>query len=60
VSAQAVLPNHLTNAPRKPFTGPDPAKPPAHLFSSQASGLIVRLPDWTYPVVINTTTGQVR
>ncbi len=29
-------------------------------FSSQAGGLIVRLPDWTYPVVINTTTGQVR
>ena len=23
-------------------------------------GLIVRLPDWTYPVVIDTTTGQVR
>jgi hypothetical protein len=31
----------------------------AQLFSGQATGLIVRLPDWTYPVVIDTTTGQV-
>jgi hypothetical protein len=32
----------------------------AQLFSDQIAGLIVRLPDWTYPVVIDTTTGQVR
>jgi hypothetical protein len=32
----------------------------AQLFSDQVAGLIVRLPDWTYPVVIDTTTGQVR
>jgi hypothetical protein len=31
----------------------------AQLFSGQATGLIVRLPDWTYPVVIDTNTGQV-
>ena len=31
----------------------------AQLFSGQATGLIVRLPDWAYPVVIDTTTGQV-
>ena len=31
----------------------------AQLFSGEVSGLIVRLPDWTYPVVIDTTTGQV-
>ncbi len=27
VSAQAALPNYLMNAPRKPFTGPDPGRP---------------------------------
>jgi hypothetical protein len=32
----------------------------AQLFSDQVAGLIVRLPDWTYPVVIDMTTGQVR
>ena len=26
---------------------------------ARPAGLIVRLPDWTYPVVIDTTTGQV-
>jgi hypothetical protein len=30
------------------------------LFSDQVAGLIVRLHDWTYPVVIDTGTGQVR
>jgi hypothetical protein len=39
---------------------PLPLSGTAQLFSGQAAGLIVRLPDWTYPVVINTTTGQVR
>ena len=32
----------------------------AQLFSDQVAGLIVRLPDWTYPVVIVTMAGQVR
>ena len=31
----------------------------AQLFSGEVSGLIVRLPDWAYPAVIDTTTGQV-
>jgi len=39
---------------------PPPRVGSAQLFSGQVSGLIVRLPDWTYPLVINTTTGQVR
>jgi hypothetical protein len=39
---------------------PMPLTGTARLFSGQAAGLIVRLPDWTYPVVIDTTTGQVR
>jgi len=38
---------------------PPPIAGTAQLFSSEASGLIVRLPDWTYPVVVVTTTGQV-
>ena len=33
VRAQAVLPNRLMNAPRKPFTGPEPGRP-AH-FSAK-------------------------
>src|SRR3954447_7178251 len=32
----------------------------AQLFSDQVAGLIVRLADWTYPVVIDTMTGQAR
>ena len=38
---------------------PPPIVGTAQLFSGEATGLIVRLPDWTYPVVIDTTTGQV-
>jgi hypothetical protein len=38
---------------------PPPILGTAQLFSGQASGLIVRLLDWTYPVVFDTTTGQV-
>ena len=38
---------------------PPPLVGTAQLFSGEATGLIVRLPDWTYPVVIDTTTGQV-
>ena len=30
------------------------------LFSAEATGLAVQLPDWQYPVVIDTTSGQVR
>jgi hypothetical protein len=32
----------------------------AQLFGGEVAGLIIRLPDWTYPVVIYTATGQVR
>ena len=39
---------------------PMPVLGTAQLFSGEAAGLIVRLPDWTYPVVIDTTSGQVR
>ena len=30
------------------------------LFSSEATGLMVRLPGWEYPVVIDTLTGTMR
>ena len=30
------------------------------LFSGEVSGLAVQLPDWQYPVVCDTATGQVR
>ena len=29
------------------------------LFSGEAAGLLFRLPDWLYPAVIDTATGQV-
>jgi len=32
----------------------------ANLYSGKAKGLIVQLPGWTYPVVIDTTTGTVQ
>jgi hypothetical protein len=38
---------------------PFPVAGTAQLFSSHATGLIIRLPDWTYPVVVDTTSGQV-
>jgi hypothetical protein len=38
---------------------PPPLHGTAQLFSGEATGLIVRLPDWTYPIVVDTTTGQV-
>lgn len=36
-----------------------PAHGTAELFGSSATGHIVRLPGWQYPVVINPTTGQI-
>ena len=34
-----------------------PEQGTAELFSGNATGLIVRLPGWTYPIVIDTLTG---
>jgi hypothetical protein len=36
-----------------------PAMGTAQLFSGEASGLIVQLPGWQYPIVIDTLTGAV-
>ena len=34
-----------------------PIQGTAHLFSGEATGLIVQLPEWQYPVVIDTQNG---
>jgi hypothetical protein len=39
---------------------PEPVQGTADLFSGQASGLLVKLPNWLYPAVIDTATGQIR
>jgi hypothetical protein len=42
------------------LTLPEPATGTAELYSGRATGLIVQLPDWAYPVVIDTDTGTIR
>ena len=39
---------------------PEPAHGTATLFEGQATGLLVRLPDWLYPVVCDVRTGELR
>ena len=39
---------------------PAPAMGTAQLYGGQAEGLLVRLPDWLYPIVIDPSTGTVR
>src|SRR3954452_19554155 len=38
---------------------PEPVQGTAQLFSGEATGLIVRLPGWTYPAVFDTASGAV-
>jgi hypothetical protein len=38
----------------------EPVQGTTRLFSSEASGLIVQLPDWQYPIVADLGTGQVQ
>jgi hypothetical protein len=38
----------------------DPVHGTAKLFSGQATGWAVRLPDWKYPVVFDTAKGEAR
>lgn len=38
----------------------EPVQGTAKLFSGEASGLLVKLPAWQYPVVVDTTSGEVR
>jgi hypothetical protein len=37
---------------------PAPVDGTATLFSGDATGLLIKLPNWVYPLVVNTTTGQ--
>jgi len=37
-----------------------PVQGTAQLFSGEATGLLVQLPDWQFPLVIDTLTGEVR
>ena len=39
---------------------PEPLRGTAKLFEEEATGLLVRLPGWLYPVVLDTAAGQVR
>ncbi len=39
---------------------PEPDRGTATLFEGQATGLLVRLPGWLYPVVIDADGGQIR
>ena len=39
---------------------PEPANGTAQLYGGQVSGLLVQLPDWLYPIVIDPSTGTVR
>jgi len=38
----------------------EPVQGTARLFGGEAAGLLVRLPGWRYPVVVDTATGEVR
>jgi hypothetical protein len=38
---------------------PAPAHGAARLFKGEATGLIVKLPGWLYPVVIDTASGEI-
>jgi len=39
---------------------PEPVHGTAQLFSDQATGLLVRLPGWLYPVACDTATGELK
>src|SRR5262249_58433326 len=39
---------------------PAPTQGTAQLFSGEATGLVVQLPDWQYPVLLDPLTGLVR
>lgn len=38
----------------------EPVQGTARLYEGEVSGLLVRLPEWAYPAVVDTATGQVR
>ena len=38
---------------------PEPEIGSAQLFSGEVAGVVIRLPEWRYPVVVDTLTGNV-
>jgi hypothetical protein len=38
----------------------EPVQGTARLYEGEVSGLLVKLPEWVYPVVVDTATGQVK
>jgi len=52
-------PQAVTSACRR-LGLPEPVHGTARLFEAEAAGLLVRLPGWLYPLVLDTSTGQVR
>jgi hypothetical protein len=47
-------------AARQRLNLPAPVQGTAKLFSGEATGLLVQLPGWKYPAVIDTTSGDVQ
>jgi hypothetical protein len=39
---------------------PEPERGTARLFETEVAGLLVRLPDWLYPCVVDTNAGTVK
>ena len=39
---------------------PEPVQGTARLYSGQVTGLLVKLPDWLYPAVVDAVTGSVQ
>ena len=39
---------------------PEPVEGTAKLFEGEAAGLLVKLPGWLYPAVVDAATGEVR
>jgi len=39
---------------------PEPVQGTAQLFSGEATGLLIQLPNWQFPVVIDTQTGNIQ
>lgn len=39
---------------------PGPLQGTAQLYSGEAAGLLIRLPGWKYPAVVDTLTGTIR
>ena len=59
IKTQAKDPQAITAAcQRLGFAAP--VQGTAKLFEGEATGLLVRLPGWLYPLVIDTTTGDIR